>query len=146
MFTLTTFLPDESWCTGLLRVARWNNYVICPRCQSNNIKKYGLYRSYQKYFCKQCKRWFNDKTGTVFHYSHTSLKKCFLVLYLYFVLWPGFSIRYRLAVVPYLRCYRFIRKKKTQKKMAKTMEGKRYILQGLYNDNLYPSKKWIYIF
>ena len=37
---------------------RWNNYVICPHCQSNSVKKDGLYRSYQKYFCKQCKRGF----------------------------------------------------------------------------------------
>src|SRR5687767_3092333 len=39
MFTLTTSLPNESWCTNLLRKIRWNDYVLCPRCQSNNIKK-----------------------------------------------------------------------------------------------------------
>ncbi len=85
--------------------------VLCPRCQSNNIKKDGHYRSYQKYFCKQCERWFNDKTGTVFHYSHTPLKVWFLVMYLYFVLWPGCSIREISleVVVPYPRCYIFIR-------------------------------------
>ena len=61
--------------------------------------------------CKQCQRWFNDKTGTVFHYSHTLLKIWFLALYLYFVLWPGCSIREISfeIVVPYPRCYRFIR-------------------------------------
>ncbi|HSL14615.1 MAG TPA: hypothetical protein VK882_10205 [Nitrososphaeraceae archaeon] len=68
MFTLTTSLPDESWCSSLLRKVQWNSCVICPRCESYNIKKDGHYRSYQKYFCKQCERWFNDKTGTVFHY------------------------------------------------------------------------------
>ena len=112
MFTLTTSLPDESWCTSLLRKIRWNDYVICPRCQSNNIKKDGHYRSYQKYFCKHCKRSFNDKTGTVFHYSHTPLKVWFWqCIYLYFVLWPGCSIRELSleVVVPYPRCYRFIR-------------------------------------
>ncbi|MFB5600965.1 MAG: hypothetical protein ACE5SW_12160 [Nitrososphaeraceae archaeon] len=31
-----------------------------------------------KYFHKQCQRWFNDKTGTVFHYSHPPLKIWFL--------------------------------------------------------------------
>ena len=151
MFTLTTFLPDESWCTGLLRMARWNNYVICPRCQSNNIKKDGLYRSYQKYFCKQCKRWFNDKTGTVFHYSHTSLKKCFLVLYLYFVLWPGCSIREISleAVVPYPRCYRFIRTvmeriSSSPAKLGGNVEGDEfYIKAGLkgrpYHDEIIRS-------
>ena len=113
MFTLTTSLPDESWCTNLLRKLRWkdNVCVTCPRCESSNIKKDGRYRSYQKYFCKQCERWFNDKTGTVFHYSHTPLKIWFLAIYLYFILLPGFSIReisYEVAV-PYPKCYRFIR-------------------------------------
>lgn len=113
MFTLTTSLPDESWCTSVLREVRWkkNKNVICPRCQSNNVKKDGFYKSYQKYFCKQCERWFNDKTSTVFHYSHTPLKVWFLAMYLYFVLWPGCSIREISleVVVPYPRCYRFIR-------------------------------------
>ncbi len=113
MFTLTTSLPDESWCTSLLRKIRWKDCccVTCPRCESYNIKKDGRYRSYQKYFCKQCERWFNDKTGTVFHYSHTPLKKWFLAIYLCFILWPGCSIREISSevVLPYPRCYRFIR-------------------------------------
>jgi transposase-like protein len=70
VFTLTVSLPDESWCTGLLRNVRWGKgRVECPRCNSYNIKKDGQYLSYQKYLCKQCKRWFNDKTGTVFHFT-----------------------------------------------------------------------------
>jgi transposase-like protein len=113
VFTLTVSLPDESWCTSLLRNVRWKkDHVVCPRCQSYNIKKDGQYRSYhQKYFCKQCERGFNDKTDTIFHYSHTPLKKWFLALYLFFVLWPGCSTReISLEVaVPYPRCYRFIR-------------------------------------
>lgn len=113
MFTLTISLPDESWCACLLRKTRWNDdCIVCPRCQSYHIKKDGQYRSYQKYFCKQCKRWFNDKTGTVFHYSHTQLKKWFLAMHLYFVLWPGCSIMEISLelVIPYPICYRFIRK------------------------------------
>jgi transposase-like protein len=85
--------------------------VVCPYCRSRNVKKDGHYRSYQKYFCKQCKKWFNDKTGTIFHYSHTPLKLWFLALYLFFVLWPGCSIHETsLEVgVSYYRCYKFIR-------------------------------------
>lgn len=111
MFTLTTSLPDESWCTSLLRKVRWKDHILCPHCNSNNVKKDGHYRSYQKYFCKKCLRWFSDKTGTVFHYSHTPLKVWFLALYLYFVLWPGCSIREVSleVVVPIPICYRFIR-------------------------------------
>ena len=41
------------------------------------------------------------------------MKVWFLVMYLYFVLWPGCSIRREISlvevVVPYPRCYRFIR-------------------------------------
>ncbi|MDN5846057.1 MAG: hypothetical protein L0H53_07260 [Candidatus Nitrosocosmicus sp.] len=85
--------------------------IICPRCQSYRIKKDCQYHSYQKYFCKQCKRWFNDKTGTVFHYSHTPLKKWFRAIYLYLILWPGCSTK-EISLelfVPYPRYYRFIR-------------------------------------
>lgn len=112
MFTLSVLLPDESWCSTLLRNVRWNKgRVECPRCHCYDIKKDGQYRCYQKYFCKQCGRWFNDKTGTAFHYSHTPLKKWFLAIYLYFVLWPGCSIKEisSEAAVPYPTCYRFIR-------------------------------------
>ena len=112
MFTLTVSLPDESWCSNLLRSVIWDKgRVECPRCHSYDIKKDGQYRCYQKYFCKHCERWFNDKTGTTFHYSHTPLKKWFLAIYLYFVLWPGCSIKEISLelVVPYPRCYRFIR-------------------------------------
>lgn len=83
----------------------------CPYCNSDNVKKDGLYRAYQKYRCKCCKKWFNDKTGTIFHYSHSPLRTWFLTLYLFFVLWPGCSIR-EVSLetgTPYSRCYRFIR-------------------------------------
>ena len=113
MFTLTISLPNESWCSNLLRNVRWRKgNVVCPRCHSYDTKKDGQYRFYQKYFCKQCERWFNDKTGTVFHYSHTQLKKWFLTLYLYVCYcWPGCSIKEISSevAVPYPRCYRFIR-------------------------------------
>ncbi|HEX2406798.1 MAG TPA: hypothetical protein VHJ38_06265, partial [Nitrososphaeraceae archaeon] len=39
MFTLTTSLPDEGWYTSLLRKARWKDYILCPHCKSNNVKK-----------------------------------------------------------------------------------------------------------
>jgi transposase-like protein len=153
VFTLATSLPDESWYTSILQEVRWKkNNVICPRCQSYNIKKDGHYRSYQKYFCKQCERGFNDKTGTIFHYSHTPLKVWFLVIYLYFVLWPGCSIREISleVVVPYPRCYRFIRtvmekiSSSSYAKLGGNVEGDEfYIKAGLkgrsYHDEIVKS-------
>ena len=154
MFTLTTSLPDESWCTSLLRKARWKDYILCPHCKSNNVKNDGQYRSYQKYFCKHCKRSFNDKTGTVFHYSHTPLKIWFLAMYLYFVLWPGCSIRQVSleVVIPIPRCYRFIRtvmeklssSSSSSAKLGGNVEGDEfYIKAGLkgrsYHDEIVKS-------
>src|SRR5215469_13385141 len=97
MSNLIAFLPDERWCANLLRKIRWTRYnrVTCIYCHSQNIKKNGCYRSYQKFYCKCCKKNFNDKTDTIFHYSHAPLKKWFIVLYLFFVLWPGCSIFYQ---------------------------------------------------
>ena len=81
VFNLVAFLPDEPGCANLLRKIRWPRYnrVTCMYCHSQNIKKNGCYRSYQKFYCKCCKKNFNDKTDTIFHYSHTPLKKWFMV-------------------------------------------------------------------
>jgi transposase-like protein len=42
----------------LLRKIRWArlNRVTCMYCHSQNIKKNGCYRSYQKFYCKCCKK------------------------------------------------------------------------------------------
>jgi transposase-like protein len=114
VFTLTVNLPSESWCASVLRKVRWGKAgkTYSPRCGSSKTKKDGHYgSSYQKYFCKACERSFNDKTGTLFHYSHTPINRWFLAIYLFFVLWIGCSVREtsREAVIPYRRCYRFIR-------------------------------------
>jgi transposase-like protein len=113
VFTSILSFPDEKECAYILRILRWSKScsVVCPYCYSSNIKKDGHYRYYQKYKCKSCTRWLNDKTGTIFHYSHTSLRKWFLVLYLFFILWPGCSIR-EISIqlgVSYRKCYYFIR-------------------------------------
>lgn len=86
---LILYLIHFQQIPNLLRNTRWDKgRVECPCCHSYDINKDGQYRSYHKYIRKQCNRWFNDKTDTVFHYSHTPLKNWFLALYLYFVLWP----------------------------------------------------------
>ena len=114
MFNLVAFLADERRCANLLRRIRWRRYnsITCIYCHSENIKKNGRYRAYQKYYCKCCKKNFNDKTDTIFHYSHTPLKKWFIVLYLFFVLWPGCSIMetsLQTDIPYYICCDRFVR-------------------------------------
>ena len=36
-----------------------NSEVVCKHCQSKNVRKYGLYKTTQIYFCNDCKRKFN---------------------------------------------------------------------------------------
>jgi len=38
--------------------------VSCPHCQSDNIYGHGSYKGRKRYKCKQCKKTFNDFTGT----------------------------------------------------------------------------------
>jgi len=115
MFTLLSCVRPERECASILRIARWgrrdHSRIRCPRCHSDRVKKDGHYRSYQKYFCHSCERSFNDKTGTLFHYSRTPLNIWFLALYLFFVLWIGSSILEisKEFLIPYYRCYGMIR-------------------------------------
>jgi transposase-like protein len=108
---LTLFL-DESICAMLLRVARWHDGIYCPTCHSSKVKRYGKYRRiFQRYLCNECHHTFNDKTGTVFHYSHLSLSEWFLAIYLFCIPWLGVSINSISCQmsIPYRQCYHMIR-------------------------------------
>lgn len=41
-----------------------NQKVICPHCQADDIYGHGTYKGRRRYKCKQCKKTFNDYTGT----------------------------------------------------------------------------------
>jgi len=47
------------------------------------VIRYGSYRVFQRYRCKNCDRTFNAQTGTIFEYSTVSLRKWFLGVYTY---------------------------------------------------------------
>jgi transposase-like protein len=47
------------------------------------VIRYGSYRVFQRYRCKNCDRTFNDKTGTVFEHSSIPLRKWYLAVYTY---------------------------------------------------------------
>ena len=38
--------------------------VLCPHCQNGDIYGHGVYKGRKRYKCKQCKKTFNDFTGT----------------------------------------------------------------------------------
>ena len=77
------FLSSEGECVALLRRVRWPDGVTCPICGSRGVIRWCRYRDYQRYMCKVCFRTFNDKTGTIFHYSRMSLRCWFLLIILF---------------------------------------------------------------
>ncbi len=82
MFPIKTFV-SESRAANLLQQVRWRNGVYCPRCRAESVIRYGSYRVFQRYRCKNCDRTFNDQTGTVFEHSAVALRKWFLAVYTY---------------------------------------------------------------
>jgi len=112
MIPLKTFVSERR-AANLLAQIRWRDGVYCPRCRAESVIRYGSYRLYQRYLCKDCGRTFNDKTGTVFEYSSIPLRKWYLAVYTYIRL--NTSIRQldaELAVTyktAYRRVQRFLR-------------------------------------
>jgi len=45
------------------------------------VIKYGSYRAFQRYRCKDCDRTFNDKTDTIFAHAKIALTKWFFAIY-----------------------------------------------------------------
>jgi len=102
-------LLTEKECLRIFRFVRWSDGVYCPICGSRWLKKNGHYKGYQRYLCKVCGGSFNDKTGTVFHYSHVSLGVWFLIIYLAFVLEKSTRAAAKEACLGYRACYRIVR-------------------------------------
>lgn len=76
-------LPEKD-CVEILRLIRWENGLKCVNCNSERVLKYGKDRKgFPRYICKDCKKSFNDKTGTLFEGSQISISEWFHILYNY---------------------------------------------------------------
>lgn len=76
IFTMEDFLPSEEKCVSVLINLRWKNKVKCLFCNSSHIKKNGIRQKvYHKYICFDCKKSFNEKTGTVFENSKIPIRE-----------------------------------------------------------------------
>ena len=68
-------------------VSRVNAQTLCRPL----VIRYGSYRVFQRYRCKNCDRTFNYQTGTAFEHSAVNLRKWFLAVYTYI----GFNTSFR---------------------------------------------------
>ena len=80
MFPFDVFRSEAS-AADLLEQVRWRDGLQCPRCWSDTVIKYGSYRAYQRYRCKDCGRTFNDKTGTIFAHAKIGLNELLFAVY-----------------------------------------------------------------
>ena len=70
-------LLDNAKCYERIRELRWPDGVVCPRCKMNDITRQGkdeFQPERQRYFCKNCRRKFDDLTLSVFAGHHQPLK------------------------------------------------------------------------
>ncbi|WP_394346014.1 transposase [Halorubrum sp. BOL3-1] len=72
---------SESVAADLLQQVRWRDGISCPRCRSDRTVRNGSYGQFQRYFCKDCDRTFNGKTGTIFAHSKIALRKWLFSIY-----------------------------------------------------------------
>lgn len=71
--------PDEQAAIAHVEGIRWPNGVICPHCDGDRTARQ---KSYQYHQCKDCRRKFSVRTGTIFERSHIPMDKWLYGMYL----------------------------------------------------------------
>lgn len=78
-------LLDDAKCYAKVRELRWPDGVRCPHCSSAAVTQQGhdaTQPARQKYRCTDCRRYFDDLTGTVLAGHHQPVHVWILCLYL----------------------------------------------------------------
>src|ERR1035437_8284247 len=70
---------DEETCWNHLEALRWAGRVVCPFCNSLEYYKFNNSHTYK---CKDCKKKFNAKIGTIFENTKIPLSKWFVSIYI----------------------------------------------------------------
>ncbi len=80
---VSDFMPSEEKCHEHLRQARWPDGVVCPKCDSTDVKKNGTENGKQRYYCYGHKGTFGDTTDTIFYYSKLPLRFWYYFIFFY---------------------------------------------------------------
>jgi len=61
-----SFLPDAEDCAETWRALRWPDGPECVECGSSDVavQDWDYLSSLRRYQCRECRRWFNDRSGT----------------------------------------------------------------------------------
>ena len=71
--------PDEHSALEYIESIRWPNVVVCPFCDSGRTSRQ---KAYQYHQCKDCRKKFTVRTGTIYERSHIALDKWLYAMYL----------------------------------------------------------------
>ena len=90
LFDLAEMIPDEAAATKWFEQCMWGEGRSCPYClSSNTVEKKN--RKPMPYRCKDCRKHFSVRTGTVLERSHIPLKKWAWGIYLWTTSLKGIS-------------------------------------------------------
>jgi len=73
------YYTDKDVCRNLLASLRWPDGVTCPHCQGKEV---AFVQSVQRWNCKNCRKQFSVKVGTIFEESPIGLDKWFAALWM----------------------------------------------------------------
>jgi len=82
LFQFLKQFPDEESAIKFYEEQRWVNGVRCPFCDKKEFVEKVESKKPLPYRCKDCRKYFSVKTGTVMQSSKISLQKWLLVTYL----------------------------------------------------------------
>jgi len=75
---LTSSFPTEDECLQYLEQLRWNGIVTSPFKPNSKV----YFCNHGKYKCRDTGKYFNAKTGTMFHHSRISLQNWFKAIWI----------------------------------------------------------------
>ena len=78
---VTRMFPDDAAAERWFTQVRWPDGVHCPHCGSVNIQD-GTKHKTMPYRCRDCRKWFSVKTGTVMQSSKLGLQVWAIASYL----------------------------------------------------------------
>jgi transposase-like protein len=73
------YFSDPDVCIEFIASLRWLNGVVCPHCESQNV---GFLKTRRIWKCRECRKQFSVKTGTIFEESPIKLDKWLMAIWL----------------------------------------------------------------
>ena len=78
---LTKMFPDDATTEKWFAEVRWPNGAACPNCGSLDVQE-GAKHPTMPYHCRDCRKYFSVKTGTVMHGSKLGYQVWAIAIYL----------------------------------------------------------------